>query len=548
MKPGLPVRATLALLALGAGCTQPHGPPSPTGAPYFREVAEAVGVRYRWSPPQRSPLNLRETIGNGAAFLDFNADGNLDILLVGAPCGLFQGDGKGHFTAVALPELKGEFLGCAVGDYDSDGYPDLYLSAFQGGALLHNDSGKGFREVTVSAGLKPQPWGTAAAWVETVPGSGRLDLMVANYVDFDPAHGARPLCDFRDAQGKTLLAACGPREYEPLTAAFFRNRGAGRFEDASLTSLAQTLTRGRGLGVAAADFQANGQPGIAFANDEAPGDLLVPAGGRFTNVADAVGVAYDNDGKLHAGMGLDWGDYDNDGWLDLAVATFRYEPNSLYHNEQGKHFVDQGYNTGIGAATQPFVAFGCHFLDYDNDGWLDLAFTNGHVQDNVEALDAKTHYRQPSQLFHNQQGRFVEVGAQGGPGFQTPLVGRGLAVGDYDNDGALDLLLVDSAGKPLLLHNEVPSRGHWLGLALQGRKSNRSGYGAVVTLELEGGTKRVRHCHADGSYLSSSDPRVHFGLGSASKITGLTVRWPSGKKQSIEVPALDRYLAVTEEP
>ena len=541
MKPGLPGTVLLALLA---GCSRPN--PSAVPAPYFREVAQAAGLTYRWSLPAKSPLNLRETIGNGAAFLDFDADGNLDILLIGSPPALFRGDGKGKFTSTPLPTLKGEFLGCAVGDYDSDGYSDIYLSAYQGGALLHNESGKGFRDVTVSAGMTAQRWGTAAAWVETRPGLGKLDLVVANYVNFDPARGARDLCDFRDAQGKTVLAACGPREYEPLTAAFFRNLGGGRFEDASVSSGTESLTRGRGLGIAACDFDGSGKQSISFANDESPGDLLTLANGRFTNEADVLGLAYDRDGKLHAGMGTDWGDYDNDGWFDLAVATFRREPNSLYRNEEGKHFLDNGYLVGIGAPTEPYVAFGCHFFDYDNDGWLDLAFTNGHVQDNVEKLDALTRFRQPSQLFHNQSGRFIESSKQAGPAFQTPIVGRGLAVGDYDNDGAVDLLFVDSAGAPLLLHNEAPARGHWLGLNLVGKKSNRDGYGATVTVTV-GGKRLVRHCHTDGSYLSASDPRVHFGLGSATKIECAMVRWPSGKQQTLTGLEVDHYQTVTEE-
>jgi enediyne biosynthesis protein E4 len=540
MKSGL----LLVLLLSLAGCAKPKN--SPPAAPYFREVAASAGLVYQWTPPQKTPLNLRETIGNGAAFLDFDADGSLDILLVGAPCALFRGEGKGKWTPVEFPKLTGEFLGCAVGDYDSDGFPDLYLSAYQGGVLLHNEGGKAFRDVTKESGLKPQPWGTSVAWVETVPGSGRLDLMIANYVDFDPKHGARPLCDFRDAKGATVLAACGPKEYEPLPAALFRNLGNGRFEDASVSSGARSLTHGRGLGVAACDFDGSGRLAIAFANDEAPGDLLVPEKGRFTNQADALGIAYDRDARLHAGMGLDWGDYDNDGWPDLVVAAFRYEPNSLYRSDVGKSFSDQSYPAGLGAATEPYVTFGCRFFDYDNDGWLDLAFTNGHVQDNVEQLDAKTHYRQPSQLFHNQNGRFTESSAQGGSAFQTPLVGRGLAVGDYDNDGALDLLLVDSAGKPLLLHNEAPARGHWLGLQLRGKKSNAMGYGATVALTV-GGKTLVRHCHADGSYLSSSDPRVHFGLGVATKIDKLEVRWPSGKKQIVSALEPDRYHTITEE-
>jgi hypothetical protein len=541
MKPGLP---RILLLALLAGCTRSNtlsGPPL-----YFRDVTALSGLDYRWTPPQKSPLNLRETLGNGAAFFDMDRDGNLDILLVGNPCKLFRGDGKGKFTPADFPTHTGELSGVAVGDYDHDGYPDLYLTAFAGGALLHSENGTGFTNVSARSGVTPQPWGTAATWVETAPGSGRLDLFVANYVDFSPERGARLLCDTRDGQGKIVLAACGPREYPPLPAAFFQNQGRGRFTDSSVSHQVKSQTRGRGLGVAAADFSGSGKQAIAFANDESPGDLLVSTGSSFVNQADALGLAYDSNARLHAGMGLDWGDYNNDGWLDLVVTTFRNEPNSLYQSEQGKFFKDLSYIAGLGASTEPYVAFGCRFFDFDNDGWLDLAFTNGHIQDNVQKLDANTTYQQPSQLFHNQSGRFSEISQRAGPAFTKPILGRGLATGDYDNDGAIDLLLVDSQATPLLLHNEAPKRGHWLGLALEGTKSNTAGYGAVVTVTLPGGKTIVRHCHADGSYLSSSDPRVHFGLGSASAVEKLVIRWPSGTVQTVARPLVDRYLPVRE--
>ena len=224
----------LALMGLTVGCTKPGSAPAPPAL--FREVTESAGLAYHWKAPEKSPLNLRETLGNGAAFLDFNRDGNLDILLVGAPCKLFQGDGKGKFTPAAFPELKAELSGVAVGDYDRDGYPDLYLTAFGGGVLLHNEGGKGFANVSAASGVTPQPWGTAATWVETVPGSGRLDLFIANYVDFSPERGARLLCDTRDGKGNVVLAACGPREYTPLPAAFFGTREPG----ASSTLLSAT--------------------------------------------------------------------------------------------------------------------------------------------------------------------------------------------------------------------------------------------------------------------------------------------------------------------
>lgn len=537
------VVTVLALLA-GEGCQKT---PPAEATSLFRDVTEGAGVRYQWTPATKGPLNLLQTIGNGCAFLDYDSDGNLDILLVGPKPALFKGDGKGHFTdkTALLGGLTGHFLGCAVGDYDNDGFADIYLSGYREGRLLHNEGGKGFKDVTALSGLKPQPWGTSCTFVELVPGSGKLDLVIANYVRFDPDKGDRTLCDFRDPSGKTHLAACGPREYEPLPATYCRNLGGGKFQESTLTG-----TRGRGLGVAAIYNEGNAIRELAFANDEAPGDLmrlLSSAPPRFQNRGDLSGIAYDHDARLHGGMGIDWGDADGDGKFDLVVATFRGEPNSLYHAEGEGLYTDVGYRSGLGTATQPYVAFGCRFFDLDNDGWLDVAFTNGHVQNNISEIDPKTTYRQPSQVFRNQgKGQFVDSSAACGPALQRPLVGRGLATGDYDNDGRMDLLLVDAEGGALLLHNEAPA-GHWLGLSLVGTKSNASGYGARVTVQ-QGERTLLRHAHADGSYLSSSDPRVHVGLGSATTPVEVSVHWPSGRVDHVSGLTLDRYHTLREGP
>lgn len=536
------VVTALALLA-STGCQKP---PSSTSTPeLFRDVTEAAGLRFQWSPAKKGPLNLLETIGNGCAFLDYDNDGNLDILLVGPKPGLFHGDGKGKFTdtTALLGGITGHFLGCAVGDYDNDGFADVYLSGYREGRLLHNEAGQGFQDVTAASGLKPQPWGTSCTFVELIPGSGKLDLVVANYVHFDPDKGDRTLCDFRDPEGKTHLAACGPREYEPLPATYCRNLGGGKFQETTLSN-----TRGRGLGVAAIYNDGNTIRELAFANDEAPGDLLrfmssTPL--RFLNRGDVSGIAYDRDARVHGGMGTDWGDVDGDGQFDLVVATFRGEPNSLYRADGNGLYTDIGYQSGLGLATQPYVAFGCRFFDYDNDGWLDIALTNGHVQDNIAQIDPKTTYRQPSQVFRNQgKGQFTDTSAACGPALQRPLVGRGLATGDFDNDGRVDLLLADSEGTPVLLHNEARA-GHWLGLALVGKASNTSGYGARVTVQ-QGERALLRHAHADGSYLSSSDARVQVGLGSASTPVKVSVHWPSGRVDHFSNLALDRYHTLNE--
>ena len=540
------------MLALtGASCprssTQTATLPSSTADAPFRDVGKEAGLRYAWEITGARPLNILQTIGNGCAFLDYDGDGNLDVLLIGNQPALFRGDGKGKFTpSSALPTLSGHFLGCAIGDYDGDGFSDIYLSAYRGGTLLHNEKGQKFADVSVVSGIKPQPWGTSCSWVELQPGSGKLDLVVANYAQFGPEPGIKQLCEGKDIDGKPLLTSCGPRHYNPLKATLFVNQGGGKFATEPLVQ-----TTGRGLGVASYFDGSNGHMNLAFANDEIAGDLLQSVGPRqLKNIGQESGTAYDRDSNVHGGMGTDWGDYDNDGKPDLVVATFQNEPKSLYHNEGNDFFTDMSFPTGIGAATRPYVAFGVRFFDYDNDGWLDLAFANGHVQDNIARIDKSTTYRQSSQLFHNRgviaknEPQFEELSAKA-PALQKPMVGRGLATGDYDNDGRVDLLIVDSEGEPLLLHNETAKTAHWLGLVLEGSKSNRSGYGAWVTLETKG-QKLVRYCRADGSYLSSSDARVHFGLGAATKVDKVEVHWPSGKTELLTDISLDRYTKVQE--
>lgn len=497
--------------------------------PAFEEVAQSAGLKYQWTIAGKRPLTILQTIGNGCAFLDYDNDGNLDILLVGPQLALYRGDGHGHFTDVThesgLDRLVGHFLGCAVGDYDNDGYPDIYLSAYRGGALLHNEArgaqGRAFRDVTKEAGIAAQPWGTSCTFAD-LEGEGRLDLYIGNYVQF--ASDIRPqLCDFHG-----ILGSCGPRYYKPEYGVLYHNVGNGRFVDTTRAQgYGKSAVAGKALGVAAADYDNSGHQSLAIANDEMRGDLLRPQSKIVKNMALEAGVAFSSDGSAHGGMGIDWGDYDNDGKLDLFVATYAQEAKCLYHNLGNGFFQEESSRVGIAEKTTRYVAFGAKFLDYDNDGFLDLIIANGHVEDNVAEIDHSARYRQPIQLFHNLNGtRFVEAGPEAGPAFQQPIVGRGLAIGDYDNDGRMDALVVDSEGKPLLLHNVAPAAGHWLECRLEGKKSNRDGIGALLTIETQG-QKRLRLCHTDGSYLSASDKRVHFGLGSALS-ADITIRWPSG--------------------
>ena len=542
------------MLALVCGCghlSQPHtgamdapAAKTQTGGSIFENVASQAGLRYQWTPSGKRPLNILQTIGNGCAFLDYDNDGNLDILLVGPHPALFRGDGKGHFEdvtqAMGLDKLNGHFLGCAVGDYDNDGYADIYLSAYRGGVLLHNEGGKGYKDVTQAAGLTAQPWGTSCAFGD-IDGDGRLDLYICNYAVFGP-DTLPQLCNFHGT-----LSSCGPHYYMPEKGVLYHNEGGGKFRNITPAWGAQSV-HGRALGAAFADYDDSGKQSLALANDESPGDLLQNRGRKFTNVGVESGTAYDSATNVHGGMGLDWGDFNNDGKLDLAVATFYGEDKCVYRNEGGGVFTEMCRALGMSQPLMPYVAFGVKFIDYDNDGFLDLMFANGHVQDNIDALE-KTTYREPLALLHNRGGTSFED-VSPAIGETSRIVGRGLAVGDFDNDGKMDVLVVDSEGAPLLLHNKNAangqgSGGHWLGVTLVGVRSNRDGYGAILTAT-SGAQHWTQRCGTDGSYLSASDKRVHFGLGQSATLDTLTVQWPSGHKDVIRGLVADRYITLRE--
>lgn len=504
-----------------------------SGPVQFVEVAEKAGLGYQWEVAGEQPYTILQTIGNGCAFLDYNRDNNLDVLLVGRRLALFAGDGRGNFTDVSsetgLSEFSEHFLGCAVGDYDNDGDSDLYISGYRSGRLLRNEGGARFRDVTSEMGLKAQPWGTSCGFAD-LDNDGFLDLYIANYIKYD-LNTKPQLCEFATEKHGLVLSSCGPKLYQGLKGVLYHNQGGRGFKDVT-QSWGASSHSGKGLGVAFADFDHSGRVGLAVANDEVAGDLFQNLGqGRLKNIGTQSGTAYDRDGSVHGGMGADWGDYNNDGQFDLFVATYRNEGKSLYRNEGGKVFSDVSFSSGIGQVAYPYVAFGTKFLDADNDGWLDLMLANGHVMDNIEKIENSA-YRQPVQFLRNQGGKptsFEDASRSAGLQALPHIVGRGLAVGDYDNDGRPDALVVDSSGKPLLLHNQSKvGKTSWVGFALSapGAKVNRDAYGAIITV-MAGGQKLMRQCQTAGSYLSASDARVHIGLGDAA-LESVTVRWPDG--------------------
>jgi hypothetical protein len=531
------------------GPQQVHGDGAQSGSsqatePNIRFVDTTLqsGIDYRWSLPGNTPRNILQAIGNGCAFLDYNNDGNLDILLVGPKLALYKGDGHSHFTDVThqtgLDKIHGNFLGCAVGDYDNDGYDDIYLTAYRGGELLHNEGGTEFKDVTRAAGIAPQPWGTSAGWAD-IDHSGRLSLYIGNYVAFGPKTDPQ-LCS---EGGK--MTSCGPRFYAPLRGVLYLNKGGGKFLDVT-RAWGADKTSGKVLGVAFADINSSGRPSLYLANDEVAGDLLEDHSGSLVGCGATSGTAYDVNGGTHGGMGTDWGDYDNDGRLDLAVMTFQHEPKCVYHNDGAGIFSEESSDLGIAAKTTPNVSFGAKWLDVDNRGWLDLMIANGHIQDNIAQIDKTTSFTQPTQLFYNDHGRRFtdESAALVGPAAR-PIVGRGLAIGDFDNDGKVDALVVNSEGAPLLLHNETPSAGQWLEVDLVGTEDNRDGIGALVMVEADG-LKQTRLCTTGGSYMSASSKRVHIGLGSAPVVDKLTVKWPSGHTDTYKNLRADQIITIKE--
>jgi hypothetical protein len=534
---------------------------SPQGAAQilFADRTSAVGLSFITTYGNKDTSTyILETTGAGAAFLDFDGDGRLDIYLVngrtlrpdGEPprSALFRNQGDGRFgdvTARAGVGRSGWGQGVAVGDVDNDGAVDLYLTFFGENVLYRNNRDGSFSDITASAGVAAGGWSTSAAFAD-YDKDGDLDLYVARYVDFDleraPLPGSQPNCRYAG-----LPVMCGPRGLPGGRDLLYRNNGDLTFSD--VTAAAGELDREayRGLGVVFGDYDDDGWPDLLVANDAHPNLLFHNEGnGTFTDVAFEAGVAFDEDGRERAGMGVDLGDYDNDGRLDVVITNFQGEPNALYRNLGRGLFQETTWPSGLGAPTLPYLGWGTRFIDFDNDGWSDLLFVNGHVYPEVDRHGLEETFAQRTLVFRNRgDGRFADVTAAAGPALAVRRAGRGAAFGDYDDDGRVDVLITGLNEAPALLHNETTPAGHWLSVALLGRRSNRDGIGSRITLDA-GGQRQVREVHADGSYLSQSDRRAHFGLGQAVSAASLEVRWPSGVVDRLSNVPADRRLWIEE--
>jgi hypothetical protein len=548
--------ALLLTLARGAGARQvPAAPPAPATrrpAVTFVEVpAKASGLNWVHTNAHSPERWLPETLGAGCAFFDYDGDGWLDIYLVNsgpsdfyappAPLknALYRNNRDGTFTDVTdkAGVAGGTFgMGAAAGDYDGDGRTDLYVTSYGRNILYRNNGDGTFADVTEKAGVAAPGWSTCAVWFD-YDADGRLDLFVSSFVFYDRTQNL--YCT--DELKKRYY--CVPSLFKPRPSRLFRNRGDGTFADVSRESGIEG-SPGKSFGAVATDVNNDGLSDLFVANDTMPNFLFVNrGGGKFEDEGLAAGVAYSEAGRPRSGMGVDAGDFDGDGWQDLFVANIDLEFFSLYRNLRDLSFVDEPGE--IAPATQFLSGWGLKFFDYDNDGDADLLLANGHPDDLIEMRVARVKYREPLLMFENTGRTYKNVSAQSGAVFARSFSARGLAVGDYDNDGDLDALVSNNGEPPALLRNEGGSRANWVGLRLVATKSNPAGVGALITWQA-GGVKRSRLKTGGGSYLASHDPREVLGLGEAAKADAVEIRWPSGRVDKLTNPPVNKYVTVVE--
>ena len=520
--------------------------------PIFVDVTESAGITFVHTDGRSSLRLFNEFLGSGGGFFDYDGDGDLDIYLVTGAIQtggeqdytprnvLYRNNGDSTFTDVTDEAGVGSSaygVGATVGDYDNDGDIDLYVTNFGEDQLYRNNGDATFTDVTTHANVNNPHWGTSCAFAD-VDGDGHLDLYVANYAAYTPKEDIR--CEERGVH-----VYCGPHAYPAVHDTFYKNNGDGSFTDRSDLYRAADLIPQHGLGVTFGDYDADGDTDLYVANDQDPNFLFQNTeSDNFLEVALISGVCYNDMGKEEAGMGTDFGDYDNDGWLDLTVSNYQTETNTVYHNHDGTFFTDNTITTGIAEVTHGYLGWGIKFFDYDNDGYQDIFVANGHLMDNITTLEKHVTYPQRNLLFRNLgDGRFVNVVSET-DGLALEKVSRGAAIGDYDNDGDLDILVTNCNQRPDLLQNAIGNRNNWIQIQVVGQKSNRSGIGAKIKV-VTGTHVQYWEVQSGGSYLSFHDLRAHFGVGKAEQIDLLEIRWSSGHiDQGKHLSVNRRFIAV----
>jgi enediyne biosynthesis protein E4 len=563
---GTPGGVLCLLLAVGCSFGQVPVPSSKadsrTPVPgKFIDVTGNLGIHFDHHSPTTSKKYLLETMGSGVALFDYDNDGRLDIFFANgariddptSKGAIPQKDGAKYWNRLYHQKPDGTFedvtekagvsgvgysTGVAAGDYDNDGNEDLFVAGYGRSTLYHNNGDGTFSDVTGRAGVAGSGWATSAAWVD-YDNDGLLDLVVARYMewDFDDINCGERKQGYR--------SYCHPDIFKPAAMLLYHNDGNGKFSE--VARQAGVDKPGKELGVAIADYDHDGYPDILIANDSIPEFLFHNKGnGTFEEVAMVSGIGLDGSGATFAGMGVDFEDYNNDGWPDAVITDLANQRYGLYANATDGTFDYATNASGVGAMTLLHSGWGVKFLDFDNDGWKDLFVVQSHVMDTIEVNEPHLHYRESPLLARNLMGKkFVDVSADSGDVFHQKWVGRGLAVGDIDNDGKVDVVMTSNNGPAWVLMNQTPTQNHWLTMRLVGVKSNRDGIGAQVDIATNAG-KQAATASTAGSYESSSDRRVHFGLGAENFVQSIRIRWPSGIVQTLENTKADQFLTVTE--
>lgn len=527
--------------------------------PQLTDVTKLAGISFiHLAAPEKK--YIVESMSGGVVLMDYDRDGWPDVYFTNAPTvamalqgekakgALYHNNQDGTFTDVTERAGMGSpcfAMGGAVGDYDNDGWPDLYVTCLGGNVLYHNNGDGTFTDVTAKAGVADGRWSAGAAFAD-YDGDGFVDLMVSNYVDFKltdlPGFGKSPTCKFRG-----IDVQCGPRGLKGAGDSLFHNNRDGTFSTVAKAAGVDDANGYYGLGVVWSDFGNTGRPDLYVADDSTPNYLYRNMGqGKFNEIGLESGTAVSGDGSEQGSMGVAVADYNHTGRFSIYVTNFADEFNTLYRNDGNFSFTDVSYEAGVALPSLPYVKWGVAFVDLDNDGWADLVSVNGHVYPQVDGTPSGARYREPANVLMNEKdGTFCDAGSLAGAPVREPRVGRGLAAGDLFNDGNMDVVVENLDGAPLILRNKGLAGNHWVSFELAGTKSNRLALGARVTLTA-GGVKQMDEVRSGGSYLSQNDLRVHFGLGKTQKIDTVEVRWPSGQTDTLNGLSADQFYSVLE--